>query len=142
MTMNYLRFIFAVVAALVLLNGCELFDISKTSYVTYQDLTQETPTGVVYLFMAELDSNNAKGASVLLLPEGHEPVALERVNKYPELERLHRVLCFDTITAVSLDTISREKVKVSLEVNYFKYYTFITQEKDSLWFIGNYEYRN
>lgn len=134
--------IIVIFIALVCLAGCELIDISKTHYVRYQNLTQDTPAGVVYLFLAELDSNNAKGASVLLEPEGTLPRAQERVEMYPEMERLHRVLCFDTITEVKIDTISPEKIKVNLVVNYFKKYNFVTHKIDSLWFIQNFEYLN
>lgn len=121
--------------------GCELIDISKHSVRTHIDLTQDTPEGVVCLFLAELDSNNYKGASVLLLPEnGSVPTATQRVANYPEMQRLGRLLRKSPVTMVSLDTIAENKLRVWVEIDSYKNYSFTTERVNKLWFITHYDY--
>lgn len=129
---------FVIVFTIAVLCGCELIDISKRQTIKHINLTQDTPVGVVYLFMAEVDSANPKGASVLLADEGGKLMTADvRFERYEEMQRLKRVMQFTPVTNFKLDTLSSEKMKVKMQIDYFKNYSFITERINNNWYITN-----
>lgn len=135
-------FSFAVGACISLLNACALIDISEVRQVTHINYTQETPVGVVHLFMLELDSNNSKGAVILLADQYGDVLSPEkRIEMYPEMQRLRRILKFNPITKVSADTLDDVRVNVHLEVDYFKNYQFNTLKINDNWYITEYTFK-
>lgn len=124
----------------LILNACALIDLSEEKKeappVHY---TQDSPEGVVHLFMLELDSNNAKGAVVLLAkPNGDIYNAEKKLELYPEMQRLKRILKFQPVTLVKSDTISADVISVLMEIDYYKNYNFITKKINSQWYITEY----
>ncbi len=129
---------FVIVFSVVVLCGCELIDISKRQTIKHINLTQDTPAGVVYLFMAEVDSANPKGASVLLAEENGKLLTAEsKYEQYEEMQRLKRVMKFSPVTNLRFDTLSAEKMKVKMQIDYFKTYSFITERINNNWYITN-----
>ncbi len=134
---------FIIIITVFVLYGCELIDISRRQTIKHINLTQDTPIGTVYLFMAEIDSSNAKGASVLLAQEnGKLLLANDKFEKYEEMQRLKRILRFFPITLVKYDTLSPDKMKVKMEVDYYKQYSFITQKINNSWYITHFNMSN
>lgn len=133
---------FAVGACVSLLNACALIDISEVRQVIHINYTQESPAGVVHLFMLELDSNNSKGAVLLLADQYGDVLSPEkRIEMYPEMQRLRRILKFNPITKVSADTLDEIRVNVHLEVDYFKNYQFNTLKINDSWYITEYTFK-
>lgn len=129
---------FVIVFSVVVLCGCELIDISKRHTIRHINLTQDTPAGVVYLFMAEVDSANPKGASVLLADESGKLMTADgKYERYEEMQRLKRVMKFSPVTNLRFDTLSSEKMKVKMQIDYFKNYSFITEKINNNWYITN-----
>lgn len=132
----------AIGACITLLSSCALIDISEVRQVTHINYTQETPVGVVHLFMLELDSNNSKGAVILLADQYGDVLSPEkRIEMYPEMQRLRRILRFNPITKVSADTLDDVRVNVHLEVDYFKNYQFNTLKINDNWYITEYTFK-
>jgi len=124
----------------LVLNSCAIIDISEKKQAPPTiHYTQESPVGVVHLFMLELDSNNAKGAVVLLANPNGEVLSAERkIELYPEMQRLKRILKFEPITLVKSDTINTERISVLMEIDYYKNYKFTTQKINNMWYITEY----
>lgn len=132
----------AIGACITLLSSCALIDISEVRQVTHINYTQETPVGVVHLFMLELDSNNSKGAVVLLADQyGYVLTPEKRIEMYPEMQRLRRILKFNPITNVTSDTLDENRVTVNMEVDYFKNYQFNTLKINDSWYITEYTFK-
>jgi hypothetical protein len=121
--------------------GCELIDISKKITTRHINLTQDTPEGLVYLFMAEIDSSNSRGATALICGnDGKSILAIDKYEMYEEIERLKRSVTFNPVTKMRFDTLSDKKMKVRMEIDYFKNYSFIAEKLDSTWFISGYNF--
>lgn len=134
---------FVVIIFLFTLYGCELIDISKRETIQRISLTQETPIGAVYLFMAEVDSTNPKGASVLLAEkDGKHYLAEDKVEMYEDLQRLNRIIRFSPITNFHSDTLSNSSIKVCMVIDYFKTYSFLTEKINNNWYIVDYSKTN
>lgn len=132
-----------VIVLATVLYGCELIDISKKETKKQINLTQESPVSTVYLFMTELDSNNIKGASVLLAkPNGKQLLAEEKFDLYFEMARLNRSMKFKPITNIVTDTLSATTFQVSMYVDYIKHYSFMTEKINDAWYITNYSTSN
>ena len=129
---------FVIVFSVVVMCSCELIDISKRQTIKHVNLTQDTPAGVVYLFLAEIDSANHKGASVLLADEGGKLMSADgKYERYEEMQRLKRLMKFTPVTNFKLDTLSSDKMKVKMQIDYFKNYSFITERINNNWYITN-----
>lgn len=137
--MNYFKLSLNLLIICCILSSCALVDISEKKTVKVVHYTQDTAEGVVHLFMTELDSNNAKGAVVLLANPDGSPLSAERkLELYPEMQRLRRVIKFNPITDVRCDTLSGDKISVNMEIDYFRKYQFITLKINEIWFITDY----
>ncbi len=134
---------FAIIVIATVLYGCELIDISKKETKKHINLTQGSPVGTVCLFMTELDSNNLKGATVLLANEtGKQLLAEDKYDLYYEMARLNRMMRFQPITEIVTDTLSDTSFRVSMYVDYIKHYSFLTEKIENQWYITNYKTSN
>jgi hypothetical protein len=126
----------------IFLAGCEVFTIgSPAPVVEVIDINQETPVGAVYLFKAELDSNNVPGASLVLADHNGRPyLAFERYEMYFEIDRIKRLTIGKPVTAVKTDTISSNTFRVNLELDYIWKFTAQTAKINDRWYITNYNY--
>ncbi len=137
--MNQYRISLQILLLCLILGGCALIDISETRVQHVIHYTQDSPEGVVHLFMLELDSNNAKGAVVLLADNSGTTLSAERkLELYPEMQRLRRVMKFEPITMVKSDTLTPTLITVTMEVDYYKNYVFSTQKINDNWYITDY----
>ena len=127
-----------ILAIAVIVAGCELFVIGskKTPPVS---LDQTTPLGAVYLFKAELDSNNIPAATQILAnPEGRIFLAYERYELYDEIARIGRILSKKPITKVITDSLKPTSYKFDIQFDYLDKFTFSTEMIDSAWYIIRY----
>lgn len=122
------------------LTSCELIVIGTKKREPVIDIAQTSAIGAVYLFKTELDSNNVPAATqVLARPDGSYYLAIEQYYQYFEIARIGRLLRQEPITRLKADTLSEDNVKVSVEFNYLKNFTFTTSRIDSNWYIVSYE---
>ncbi len=126
----------------VLLNSCELIVIgTKTTpqVKEFVDYNQKTPLGTIYLFKAELDSNNISAASELLAASDGRFLAYQRYEKFDEVSRFKRMMSLKEITDVEGDKISENLYKYKLEFDYRRTVTFVTNKISNNWFITDME---
>lgn len=123
---------------LLINSGCELFVIG-TKQLPQIELTQNSALGAVYLFKAELDSNNIPAAShILANSNGSEYLAFEKYELYDELERLGRIIGNKPITKVVSDSVNDSRINFNMEFDYLKSMKFITLRINDLWYIVEY----
>lgn len=126
--------------SLFALYGCEIFVVgTKHEIVPTVNLTQDTPLGALFLFKAELDSNNVPAAAQLLARhDGTRKYALERYESYFDVARLKRLIHMRPVTRVRIDTLSSSTFIYKIEYDYTKHVAFTTTEIDKKWFIVEY----
>ncbi len=128
---------------LAILTSCEVFTIKAPPAKQFEavDMTQRTPLGVVYLFKAELDSNNLNGAlSVLASPEGEKYLAIDRYEKKYEVARIKRMISRRKITGLRADTVSADTFNFQLEFDWTRQIEFTASLISEKWYITNYKY--
>lgn len=120
--------------------GCEIFVIgSKYTVLPTVNLTQETALGAVYLFKAELDSNNIPAAAQLLAhQDGTKMMAIERYENYFNIARLKRMIAFRQVTGAIIDTLTSRNKHCNIEYDYMKLVSYKTAQIDDRWFITDY----
>ena len=90
----------------------------------------------IYLFKAELDSNNSHAAvQILAKSDGTKYLAKERYEMQSEMERLGRILANRTISLYKTDTLQIDSHRIILEFDYLKTYIFTTKKIDNQWYI-------
>jgi hypothetical protein len=120
---------------LIVLTGCELFTIGSRKSQP-QEISQRSSVGAVYLFKAELDSNNASAATeVLARSNGNPLLAIEKYELFDEMNRIGRLIAKKPITRTRTDTLSTTTQRVRIEFDYVKNMTFTTQKIADAWFI-------
>ena len=130
----------ALLAITILFGGCELIVLgtAKKQKQTVE-INQKTPLGTVYLFKSELDSNDIPSATRLLAhPEGKPYLAIEKYDIYDDIARLRRVMGTKPITDVKSDSLTDKTFKISLELNYIKTISFMTERIKDNWYIVSY----
>ncbi len=91
------------------------------------------------MFKAGLDSNNVYAVTQLLSDMNGLPMLGEdKYSRFEEIERFSRVIGNKPITNVKTDSLTDAKIKVDVEFDYLKSFTFTTELKDNLWFITSY----
>lgn len=127
---------------LIFCTSCELITIG-TKREPVIDIDQNSPIGAIFLFKAELDSNNIHAASqILARPSGGLYLALERYEMYEEIARLGRLIGKRAITMIKLDTLTPTNYRINLELDYTRNFTFTTARINDYWYIINYEELN
>ncbi|MFH1052376.1 MAG: hypothetical protein V1779_15755 [bacterium] len=125
---------------LMVLSGCELWVIGGGPREKVIEINQQSSIGVVYLFKAELDSNNVKGATeVLAMPSGGFFLAIEKYELFEEMERLARIIGQKTITDFKTDTLSETNHKIIVNFDYITEVSFTTSKISDNWYITTYQ---
>lgn len=123
----------------VLFYGCELIIIGTKSNVQIAEIVeynQKTALGTIYLFKAELDSNNVPAASQLMKQsDGKSYLAIERYEKFYDIHRFRRIMAMSEITDISSEAISGDKMKYNLEFNFRKKLYFNALKVENNWYI-------
>jgi hypothetical protein len=115
--------------------GCDVFEIG-TKKAPPIEVNQKSAVGVVYLFKAEIDSNNITGAvRIILKNDGKQYLASDKVEMYDDLSRISRIVAKKPITAIHADSLSPTQMKVKMEVDYTKILLFTTSKINDDWFI-------
>jgi predicted amidohydrolase len=123
----------------VSLAACELIRIGGATQQESIDISQKTPVGVIYLFKAELDSNNIPAATQIIAnPNGTKLLAYEKYELYDDLERIGRIISKKPVTKVRTDSVNTSMYKVSMEFDYQKTMHFTTSRIKELWYITSY----
>jgi hypothetical protein len=121
--------------------NCELFVIKGKKIVVEDnaEYTQNTPLGVVTIFLNELNNNNLLAASELLIKEdGNLLNATEKYEKTSELSRIKRFMENKTITSQNLDTLNGN-INVNLELDYKEKVKIATKKRNNLFYIIGFE---
>jgi hypothetical protein len=120
------------------LSSCELIVIKETVKTrTVPERDQNSPQGVVFIFKAEIDSNNVQGAIKVMASDDERPLlAVEKLEMQEEIARLGRMISRRDITSLRVDTLSPVRQRLRTEFGYLKELTFTTVRVDSLWFIS------
>lgn len=121
----------------IFLCGCEIFTIGGQRISKPQiEANQKSPIGTIFLFKAELDSNNVPAAIRLMLrPSGYPYLALEKLELYDELSRIRRIINNKPITDFKTDSLNESSYKLNIEFDYLKTITFVTTKFDESWYI-------
>lgn len=128
-----MKYIFIII--LFVISGCELVRIGSSNNGQIHQ-NQETSIGAIYLFKAELESNNAFAASqIMATKQGTKFLAIDRYEMSDTIERYGRLLSGKQITSISTDTLNETAHSVNLEFDYMKRMTFSMRKIDKQWFI-------
>jgi len=129
----------ALLIASLLLTGCELFVIGGGSPRTRViERNQQSAEGVVYLWKAELDTNNLTAVTELMRhASGRKFLAVERYELADDLERWRVIMAGKPITSSAVDTVSPTSHTVRAKVDYIRDVTFSTILQDGKWFVTN-----
>jgi|YNPMSStandDraft_1061717.scaffolds.fasta_scaffold00087_14 hypothetical protein len=128
---------------LLALSSCEIFVIKAPPKEQKQkvELSQRAPLSVVYLFKAELDSNNVFGAMNLIAsPDKTKYLAEQRYERISDLSRLRRIMNNKQITSYKLENISGDISIVHLELNWIENINFVAAKIDSNWYVTDFKY--
>ena len=126
-----------IIALSVAVTGCELFVIGgggpKTPVI---ERNQQSALGVVYLWKAELDSNNLTAVTELMRhPTGRQFLAVERYDLADDLDRWRVIMGGKPITSTAVDTLSDNSHTVRAKVDYIRDVTFHTVRQDADWYV-------
>lgn len=126
---------------LVSLNSCELIVIgTKKTKPIVVDLNQKSALGTVFLFKAELDSNNSYIASDLIArADGTYFLAYDRYENSFEVDRIKRQIRMMPVTDILTDTLEQNMFRYRIEYDYIKQITYTAKQIDSNWFIIKYQ---
>ena len=118
-----------------MLSSCELVKIGSKNNGQINP-NQETAIGTVYLFKAELDSNNSLAASQLIVGKQGSPLlAIDRYEMSDNIERLGRIISGKNITSFKSDTLNESAQQLHLEFGYLKRMQFSMKKIGKQWFI-------
>ena len=121
------------------LSSCELIVLTSKKKNRTMELSQRTPVTTVFLFKSELDSNNLKAASELLLQSNGSPyMAIQKYELFDDLSRLKRIIGGKPVTSYAMDSLSPVNYTVKMEIDYLKLMTFNTLKINESWYITNY----
>lgn len=128
----------SILLLIVLLSGCELIVLGSKKEKQIE-INQNSAFGVVYLFKTELDSNNSRGATnILVQPDGKFYLAIDRYDMFDEMERMMRIIGSKTITNISADTLSNSNQSIKVEFDYLTNVSFNAQKIKNYWYITQY----
>jgi hypothetical protein len=130
--------IIIIICLAVCAGGCELFVIG-TKKEPVVEVNQNSALGAVYLFKAELDSNNIRAATEIFANPGGQPIlAIDKYEMFDELDRIRRLIGDKPITLVETDSLSLSTLEVNIEFDYLRTLKFTTAKISDNWYIINY----
>lgn len=126
--------------------SCELIVIGTKTDTTLPEVieyNQKSALGTIYLFKAELDSNNVPAASNMLKkPDGNTYLAIERYERFYDIHRFRRMISSREITDISSVVLSPDRMRYNLEFDFRRKLYFTASKIENTWFItemGNHE---
>ena len=130
----------------VVFTSCELIVIgtkADTNLPEIIEYNQKSALGTIYLFKAELDSNNVSAASQMLKkPDGNTYLAIERYERFYDIHRYRRMISSREITDISSVVLSPDRMRYNLEFDFRRKLYFTALKIENTWFItemGNHE---
>jgi len=128
----------AYIITLFSLTACEIFTIGTEAPVIIP-VNQKSAIGSTFLFKAGLDSNNIYAVTqVLTNPNGMPMLADDKYSQFEDIERFSRLIGNKPITNVITDSLKDNKIKVDVEFDYLKSFSFTTERKDNAWYITSF----
>lgn len=122
--------------ATIALASCELFVVGGGARQRAVEVSQRTSIGVVYLFKAELDSNNTAAATELILhPSGRRLLAVEKYEMRDDMARWQRLLVGKPITAYAIDTLDQSSHSVETTFDHIRKVRVSTKRIEGTWYI-------
>jgi len=122
--------------ATIFLCSCELISIGSSKRQKQIEATQKTAVGAVWLFKAELDSNNINGAmKVLASPQGRLMLAIEKYEMYEEISRFRNIMGNHSFSSFKTDTITDDWLSIKVEADNQKHFKFLTFKVNNLWYV-------
>ena len=104
------------------------------------EYTQNTPLGVVSLFVNELNNNNVLAATELMAKQNRTLYsAAEKYEISAEVSRLKRFISGKEITNSSVDFIDDDLCNVTLEFDYIQKTVFKVIKIGAIYFIADYD---
>lgn len=124
----------------VFLTSCQMIIIEPKKQPKKIEINQKTPLGAVYLFKAELDSNDISAAAQILAnPNGNNYLPVDEYEMYPDLSRIARLISKRPVTLVKTDTLNSNSLIVKVEFDYLRNISFTTSKIRESWFIVAYQ---
>jgi hypothetical protein len=130
----------------IVFTSCELIVIgtkADTNLTEIIEYNQKSALGTIYLFKAELDSNNVPAASQMLKkPDGDTYLAIERYERFYDIHRYRRMISSREITDISSVVLSPDRMRYNLEFDFRRKLYFTALKIENIWFItemGNHE---
>jgi len=127
----------------LLFTGCEVFVIKGKKVILEEnplEYTQNTPLGVVSLFVNELNNNNVLAATELMAKQNRTLYsAAEKYEISAEVSRLKRFISGKEITNSSVDFIDDDLCNVTLEFDYIQKTVFKVIKIGAIYFIADYD---
>jgi hypothetical protein len=124
---------------LLSLSSCELIVVGTRTQLVVPDkveYNQNTALGTIYLFKAELDSNNVPAASQYLKKDnGDTYLAIERYEKFYEIHRIRRMISSSEITDIKSEMSIPNQMKYRIEFDFRRKLSFTTLKVKNYWFI-------
>jgi len=130
----------------MIFTSCELIVIGTKADTTLPEIieyNQKSALGTIYLFKAELDSNNVPAASQMMKkPDGNTYLAIERYERFYDIHRFRRMISSREITDISSVVLSPDRMRYNLEFDFRRKLYFTALKIENIWFItemGNHE---
>lgn len=127
----------------IFITSCELIVIREQRRPTEKlvNIDNKSAVGVVYLFKTELDSNNLPAATnSMAMPDGAKFLAFDRYEMLSEMSRIKRIFGNSNITGVTSDTLSKQSMRIRLELDYTRKLTFVASGFKGDWYIVDYNF--
>ncbi|RPI69643.1 MAG: hypothetical protein EHM43_01140 [Ignavibacteriae bacterium] len=124
------------VILLVITASCAVFEVGGTRKDPVIERNQQSSIGVVYLWKAEIDSNNLTAASELMRHRsGRALLATERYDMTDDLKRWKTLLLNKPITTAVADTVNDSTHTVRTKMDYIRNVSFSTVRYQGKWWI-------
>lgn len=131
--------ILSVISAVILsviTASCAVFEVGGSRKDPVIERNQQSSIGVVYLWKAEIDSNNLTAASELMRHRsGRALLATERYDMTDDLKRWKTLLSNKPITTAVADTINDSTHTVRTKMDYIRNVTFNTVRYQGRWWV-------
>ena len=122
--------------------SCEIITIGTPNAPKKEviNVNQQSPLGAVYLFKTELDSNNVPAAAQILADSsGNLLLAIEKYERYFDVDRMKRKIGQKLITKIVRDSLAENDYRYNVEFDYLTNVTFTTSKIRDEWYITNYK---
>lgn len=139
--MNSRPFVIALTLTLLFATpSCAVFEVGGGRRDPVIERNQLSSVGVVYLWKAEIDSNNLTAASELMRHRsGRSLLASERYDLTDDLKRWRTLLQNKPITSAVADTVNDSTHTIRTKMDYIRSVTFSTVKTQGKWWVAKVE---